>query len=533
MMRRLVLVGLIAGQLWAETLEVPFEEYKALLREHIVRELDAKPKVPVPIYMVDHLRYTLAVQDNLAQGVVTVSGRWLSGTPAPIRLLDPGLRVLAIESETNGKCMASSMGLSFLPEALGEFSLTLQVLARADSEADAHVLDLSAAAPCLSTSLHLSLAADTVLLPGSNLIETGDGNYLADSSGRLRIRYGPASTVPAPTIRVDAISTLRFRGSELRVSTLCSPLPGCARDLLVELPPAASGIHSDAQTQVRILGDGRCELRIPAGNASFAFGFSLPLSDESCRLALPRLVGNVGLEGYFHLLEDDDHSITVSGEGIRADVSALALPMDLRQAAEIDERCAHAPPDSILLLSRTRHAAVARPDLVLDEVALYTSFDESGSNLSVLRLSLPKGAGRRLRISRPPNASLWSARLGDTELAVFADSAGNWLISVPPATAGQLELAFVREGPVLGAHGKLEVLLPEIDLPTQRFVLAVALPERVHLLAPEGAISPSGPLAQKPPAGFTGQSYYFARAFHNGSAMRIGLYYKEPPRKNP
>ncbi len=175
-----------------------------------------------------------------------------------------------------------------------------------------------------------------------------------------------------------------------------------------------------------------------------------------------------------------------------------------------------------------RFQAVSTPEIVLDAIHFYTSFAENGSALAVLRLELPTETGSKLQLKPIPGAEIWSLTVNGQAKSLYTHEAGNWIIPLDQDQASVVELAYLQKGDKLGLKGSVSLNMPATGLTARRVNVAVALAERVQLIALEGDLDPTQGKQWPKVQGFTGTPYYFTRPFYRGESLNAAIYYKEP-----
>lgn len=171
------------------------------------------------------------------------------------------------------------------------------------------------------------------------------------------------------------------------------------------------------------------------------------------------------------------------------------------------------------------------PPIVLDTVSLFTSFEENGNVLSVLKMDIPPEAGSFLTLQAVPDSEIWSLKIDGKKMKIYGkteNGQSQWIIPLVQGKMSHVELATIRQASKLGLYGKLETELPGIGLPARKLYVALALPERVELMSVEGPVSPAAGVDIDPPREFVGKAYHFSRSFHKGESIHIALSYKEP-----
>ncbi len=178
----------------------------------------------------------------------------------------------------------------------------------------------------------------------------------------------------------------------------------------------------------------------------------------------------------------------------------------------------------------TRYKTVDSPPIILDSVTCFTSFEESGNILSVLAMKVPPEAGDHFKIKSIPDTSIWSLKINGKKMKVYSSGDKNdyWILPLAKGKSSNIELAVLRKGKKIGLHGRLELSLPKMELPSRKVNIAIGLPPRVQLMSFEGSVAPDSKFNLKAPEEFIGKPYYFSRSFYKGEGINIAISYKEP-----
>jgi hypothetical protein len=94
--------------------------------------------------------------------------------------------------------------------------------------------------------------------------------------------------------------------------------------------------------------------------------------------------------------------------------------------------------------------------------------------------------------------------------------------------ASVIELAYLQKGEKLGLEGRLNVMVPATGLAARKLNVAIALAERVELIAMEGGLEPTQGSGWPTVQGFAGKPYFFTRPFYRGDQLDAAIYYQEP-----
>ena len=506
----LVLVFAVHGTSLAESISVPWEEFRQLYTESLLRGYAARDAAPQR-QTIETAEYQLTLGAGHAEGRVRLSGEVLSGGPEPIALLGGDLVIAEVREVHGGSLITSATGdrsLSFLPlGASGEFAVELSFLVLPGEDSRSKRVHF-AIPRAIRNTLRLSLP------PGASLIEApgisdGDGVYHFSLEDSLEVRYLEAGELPAVSpIEIDMLSVIAPQGKRLVVAMHGAPAHPTSQPLLLRLPPGAEYLASSLlPSQVSRREGDRYEIRLPDGKTEVFFvQFAVaPSAGGQYALTMPTIEENRGREGDFVVEEPDDGQVSVSGTTVMSAPAGGTIQLDVK-----------------------RFETVSAPAMVLDAQYFFTSFEENGSVLSVLAMDVPPTAGPRLPLQPVAEAEIWSLAVNGKERKVYADAGGKWIIPLDEGEASHVELSLLRKGEKLGLAGRLETTLPATGLAARMLCVGIALPERVQLLSLEGPVSPAPGAEWKLPADFIGKPYLFSRAFHKGEGMTLAVSYKEP-----
>jgi hypothetical protein len=121
-------------------------------------------------------------------------------------------------------------------------------------------------------------------------------------------------------------------------------------------------------------------------------------------------------------------------------------------------------------------------------------------------------------------------KVNGKKMAVYTSGANDpfWIIPLAKGKTSKIELAMLRKSKKLGLRGRLEAVLPKMELPSRKALIAIGLPPRVELLSFEGDIAPDTDCQTKHPEDFIGTPYYFSKSFYKGEGISVAVSYKEP-----
>lgn len=518
---------------------IPWSEFKALYRESLEREIRKQAIVEEgpQIHSLDQARYMLAIEQDLIRGEVLLSGRIISGLPAPIPLFDTQAVLTEIRSVTGGNVVCSAEGgVGFFPEEqCHEFQVEATFLVRSREEHGSGILSLHIPL-AVQNSLHLAIPPEYRLLKATGIPDE-EGVYHFPAASALEVKYlDEQGAAAASVIEIDTLSRIRVLKDRFLISTACLPQRPTPGVLALRTPEGAEYIGSSLKaSSVRELDGNQYELRIPPGEAqSFSIDFTVPVTPEDsvASFRLPCFQANTGQQGRFIVEEPDDGRVIVAAQGITEDLPAEKLGVALR--AEIGGRRTYAKVaiNEPITLTIKRFESIPAPPTVLDYLYCLCSFEENGNILSVLSMDLPPDAGSRLTLKSVPEGEIWSLAVnGEAQSMYLADQA-QWVIPLKDGETSHVELAFLRKGPKLGLQGRLEVLVPDTGLPAKEIRVGVALPARIELLSMDGPVSSSAGEGWKLPGEPVGIPHFFCQSFYKGEGMTLAIAYKEPVKNN-
>lgn len=517
-----------------ESVFVPWEEIKTLYREKLEREFeDARLQEP-QVYSLDEARYRIRLLPGGAEIDVLVTGKSVSGKPAPIPLFGKGAVVTSVSQVTGGTVMTPSDldTTAILPDGPG---VAFQFVARllAEAEEDSGAKSITVPIPkALQNALELDVPAGLQLLNAQGIADE-EGVYRFSASPSLTLRYVDTARLEAATvIQIDTLSRISAQRGRTFLSAHFLPVRAVPESLILQAPAGAKYLSSSLRTSsIRELGDSRYELTLPedqAGVFSIEWAIDMTADGSPITLTLPAIEGNGGQQGRFVLEEPEDGQVTIAAEGLVPRIPVDRLPEALRPATAGAQFYASVPAESAITLTPSRFQPVSTPTTVLESQFLFVSFEENGNVLSVLVLDVPPDVGPRLELKAVPNAEIWSVTVNGAKKKVYGGDEGTWMIPLDSGQPSHVELAFLEEKEKLGLQGRLEASIPETGLPSQEVGIGVALPSRVELLSMEGPVSPAKGDEWPIPVEFVGTRYFFSRAFYKGEGMALAVSYKEP-----
>ena len=529
-------VSLLAGA----QISVPWTEFKELYKQSIEREIMNRQTIPPKkkeplVYTIEEAVYRLTLARESAEGEALVTGRIISGDPAPIPLFGRDIVIARTKQLRGGSLLSgqdNNKGITFLSDGKSdEFQIILSFLVR--PQEDSRSKFISFAIPsALKNSLSVKLSPETRLLeePG---IADADGVYHFSAVTSLNVRFLDRKGISATAlVDIDTFSRVRLQGKRAMITTSFVPVQPLPNSFILQVHNEAQYISSSLKSSwIKKQEDNSYEIKIPSAEKStFSIQFAVEESDDTggFLFLLPRIKDNNGKEGDFVLDEPDDGQITLVGRSLVRDIPVARLSSQFAQAAAKDKFYMHVAPSETLTLTIERFNAVSTPALVLDSQYFFTSFEESGNVLSVLALEIPPEMGPRLELKSIPDTEIWSLTVNGRKRKVYTNDDNTWIIPLEGGETSYLELALLRKGKKLGLHGRLDVILPETGLPSRTVRMGIALPERVQLLSLEGPVSPASGEPWKTPVEFVGKPHFFSRSFYKGQGMKLAISYKEP-----
>lgn len=527
------LLAAVPGQT-QENVVVPWEELKTLYREKMEREFEESLEKEPQVYSIDEARYLVRLLPDGAEIDVLVSGRSVSGDPAPIPLFGEGAVVTSVSQVTGGTIMTPSdlEATAILPESEGvAFQLVARLLAQATE--DKGETRISVPIPrALQNVLEIDVPSGLQLLEAQGIADAG-GVYHFSASSTLSLRYADTARLEAATvIQVDTLSRISAQRGRTFFTTHFYPDRAVPKSLILQAPEGAKYLSSSLRTSsIHELDDGTYELKIPEEQSevfSIEWAIDTPNDGEPTTLRLPTIEGNGGQQGRFVLEEPEDGQVTASAEGLVTRIPIERLPDALRAAVDGAQFYANVPVENVITLTPSRFQPVSTPTTVLESQYLFVSFEENGNVLSVLVLDVPPDVGPRLEWKALPGAEIWSLTVNGAKKKVYGGDEGTWMIPLDNGQPSHVELAFLEEKEKLGLYGRLEATVPETGLPSQEIGIGIALPSRVELLSMEGPVSPAQGEQWPVPVEFLGTRYFFSRAFYKGEGMSLAVSYKEP-----
>ncbi len=527
----LLLTGLCcAPSVLADTIGVPWSEFKEIYKKHLTNTLRReKPELEEKqLYTIDCADYVLSLDNSIATCSLSLKGRVLKGKAEPIPILPSSVVLSAVTTVQGGSLLFPEKNgyfLALLPDEKGSFSIDLTFLLKVEEDKRSKFVHLP---PTLAVKNGLRL-----LLPNNFQLLEKPG--LPDEEGIFRFTLGQEKTVRFTTeasgpelslIELDLCSHIRLQGKRVLMTTYFAPRRPITRAITIHPPKGAQLVSSSLKRSwLKRHEDGAISLHLPDKSTN-TFWLQLSLTERT--LSLPRVEDNDGKEGFLTVEEPEDGQVTVSAAGLVSPIPAARLNAALREALPGITEYKRLPARESLTLKVKHFATVKTPPIVLERVLFHSSFEENGSCLSLLSMKVPKTVGNRLKIGPVKAAEIWSLKVNGKRTKVYSAEDGGWVIPLAQTHASQVVLAFLRKGDKLGLRGRLEVIVPPINLPAQDTHLTIGLPRRVELVSIEGPIVAAHKNPTELPTQFVGTPYHFSRNFDKGEGTTVAVFYREP-----
>ena len=512
----------------AESVGVPWSEFKELYDEHIRNSLtkELKVKEPKAQYTLDSASYELSINEELATCNLTIKGRVVSGTPQSVPLLPLSTILSRVGKVSGGSLILEDEGGSYIglrPNKEESFSASLTFLLTVEEDKRSKLVTLP---PSLAITNGLSIK----LPKGHGLIEQPglkDGDSFRFPRGKEAvIRYSRGDSRPEVSlIEVDSCSFIRLQGRRSLMTTYFAPRRPVVGKITITPPKNAQYVSTSLKGSWLKRDGSKLFVTLPRKSEQ-SFWLQFSLSDSS--FTLPTVSDNDGKEGFFIVEEPEDGQVSLSTSAAITRLPLTRLSKELQVQLPNLEEVKRIPPNESLTLTVKHFATVKTPPIVLDRVLFHTSFEENGSSLSLLTMVLPSTVGSRLVVGPVAGAEIWSLEVNGKRTKVYSQEGGGWVIPLARGKKSLVELAFLRKGDKLGLRGRLEAIVPPINLPSQDTHLSIGLPERVELVSVEGPVIARTKADEGLPAQFVGIPHYFSRNFDKGDGMTIALFYREP-----
>ena len=242
---------MLCGQAFAGgTINVPYEEFKALYKAQIEKEVMDSINAAPFLYTIASAHYQLRLDAHGASCKAFITGRMVSGTPEPILLFSNAMIIRQVIRTTGGTLLhMAGKGICFIPSGRDPFSLELGLYIPASEDNRSGYIDMD-----IPEAVQNSLSAsspDSLNLSQMPGVRDESGVYHFQPRKSLQIRFseqsesdrvakdkaGPLSsrykTLDTPQVVLDTVhcvSTFEENGSSL--STLSMNIPPEAGEVL-------------------------------------------------------------------------------------------------------------------------------------------------------------------------------------------------------------------------------------------------------------------------------------------------------------
>ena len=510
------------------TVTVPWQEFQTLYKKQLEDTLKQQfeTKQLSPLYGLDVVSYQLNLAETVVTGRVLLQGKVLRGQLEPINLFSSAMTVTSIESAQNAELLSNADGYQLFTESREPFQIALKIAVPVKEDQQSRYIELPTPA-AVKNALKLNVPSRFAVLevPG---LHGNDGLYYFAPGKELRVRFTESALVqdqaePA----VDTFTRIELQDDKLLFSSYFVPLKTIKTELDIALPMGRY-VTSTLQPSMVEINEGQgITLKLPTDwQQPFRIEYESDLNLDS--LPLPSIKQNEGREGEFQIIEPFDTRLTPLAEGLSTKLKIERLSNKMRQYSAVLGEYWRVPFNSSLALKIERFAPVSTPAVVLDNIHYYLSFAENGTALTVLRLQLPPAAGRQLSLQSVADAEIWSLTVNDQQRQLLQQQ-DKWIVPLAEDQSGSLvELAYLRKGDKLGLQGRLDFAIPKTSLAARKLNVAIALGERVQLVALEGELEPAKGKNWPKVKGFSKKAYYFSYPFYRGDGIDAAIYYKEP-----
>jgi hypothetical protein len=528
----------------AESVSVPWEEFKMLYKESITRQIQndlKKEKTPMR-YSIANAVYKVALDKQKTRGQVTITGRVISGDPDLIPLFGSELVIEDLTMVSGGSLLCAreqNNKIFFLPDGNEGFQISFSFSTAVKEDNSSHFISMSVP-QALQNSLSLTLAPEISLVEAPG-IRNSEATYHFSARKTIRIRFSDKAAVSAaPVVDIDTLSVIKLHASQAIITTTFAPVHPVTAAFNLQIPANTTYMSSTLKSSwIKKDNAHNYQITLPPGSTK-RFSIQLSLNESQTAgnygFVLPEIKGNTGSQGNFIVEQPDGGQISLNEPEPISRVPVSRLNAKLQPAVGGHRFFMKIAPQEKISLAVRRFKTVNTAPVVLDSVSFFTSFDDNGSVLSVLIMDIPPEAGPRLSLQALPRAKIWSLEVNGKKRNVYTErnddsasaGAARWIIPLSRGQISHVELAFIRQDQKPGLQGKFEVELPVSGLPSTRVYIGIALPERLQLLSLDGPVSPAPENQWEKPRGFIGSPYYFRRAFYAGDGLKMILSYKEP-----
>jgi hypothetical protein len=318
----LLLIVFVSGSVCnAESVSVPWEEFKTLYKESITRQIQQdlkKEKIPMR-YSIASAVYKITLDKQKARGEVIIAGKVISGEPDLIPLFGSELVIEDLTTVSGGSLLCArehSNKIFFLPDGNKDFQISFSFSTAVKEDNSSRFVSITVP-QALKNSLALTLAPEISLVEAPG-IKNSDATYHFSARAMLTIRFSDKAAVSAaPVVEIDSLSVIRLHGSQTIIITTFVPVQPVATGFNLQIPPNTTYVSSTLKSSWIKKGDEHgYRIDLPPGSTdSFSIQISLDESQtaDSYEFFLPGILGNTGSQGNFIAEQPDGGQISSSG----------------------------------------------------------------------------------------------------------------------------------------------------------------------------------------------------------------------------
>ena len=513
----------------ADTVTVPWHQFKDLYREHLKKELSkqfikAKAKV-IPTELSSSV-CTIVFSKKTCQISYEIKGR--RGNVDSEQLLRGRF---AVSSPTTTGCarllwIKHSLGITLLPEGTPEFTtkftISVPVL---EKNGNYHAsLEIPNS---LTNKIHVELKDKLYLnkLPWSKI--EGKNNIYTAPPGVITlsaIDENIANIKLPPDL--DLFTSYRFRANRLQLQIKALVNPGSGRAFILQLPKGARSSRGTLPRFVKLESSGKLNVTLPENINRFSLNceFELKSRQQIEKLIQPSIAENRGREGFFNIEQPPGAEIKVTSKGLQSDIFNLS---DNSKPV----KCLSSPIANPLSFTIKQLTRVSQPEVIVDTIFFCSAIEENGSVISVLSFDYP-GTGK-LKLKKIANGKLWRFAVNGKKSGIYEDG-DYWRVELPAGhDSNKVEMAFLLSGKKPGIQGIYRSTMPDCGLNARRVVYTAVLPKRLELRGFEGGVDPLPKDISPPrlPDNVSGNRYNFYRPYYTGGKIDAEFFYREPPEK--
>ncbi len=533
-----------------DIVSVPWEEIKKLYIESIESKIrDQNPKTGLEgVTSIESADYTIFIEKEKARGELKMAGRVISGDPVPVPIFGRDIIVTEV-TKMNGAALLRGQGedqkIFLLPEKDIEFQIGISFLVMSEEDDKSKFLKFGIPRALTNTmSVKCNPGLKVYEMPG---VSEKEGKFFFKSSGKIFIRYyNEKESASRKTIDIDILSKIGSHGDRLVITSYFSSVRAINSKLMFSIPEEANYVSSSLKkSKIKKLERNQFEADIQLGaGGGFFIQFVLNIGHlaEEAKVTLPAIRNNLGKEGAFVLVQPEEGEISILDKTGIEYISGFKLGNfdfnnQIEYQSEFDRNVMRVSANKELHLKIKHFQVIDTPPVVLDTVSFFTSFEETGKSMSVLKMDVPREAGDRIYIKPIQGSEIWFLKVNGIRQEVYTadDDHNSWIIPIQGDEMSHIELAFIKTGQKMGLHGSLVTYLPETGLPSRKLLVGLAMPDRLRVLSVDGPVNAMMDLQNglmELPAEFMGSPHFFAGSFYKGEGMKLTLFYKEPVDQN-